>query len=694
LSEASRDVLARVDSLLAGKELVGQARAFLLLRLCQLSLLFSPDEAERYWSMLVPLQGKVSKEFQADLEDLRSLMELTSVSGVKGFAAEVIADVVAAKRVAASDVEEAKRRLRDCESRLEKRRLPMGKAPVRIALMEAWGGIDRLYALQFIDTIPEKVRESIVLRMNRAKPLLADEWKVLAEKVGREQAVRVALKILEDEKPGLLLPRELVLEVGAQVRNSMRSTVLAHRETELASAYSRYARLVNLQVGGDQADLVPRLLEELYLFFAEDPALELVWAERFTLIPMVLELGVLLKLLTGDALEGLLMRTPSHLVNFVRAHHAALTVSASEVEDVYTRLLGRVGDDRSAEAWFLVTLVGRGLGAEAMSLAQKSGRAEELLPRLRRAWLCTHPETSRSAISAADMAGDPVGEFLAQGGVQDRLSYLRSATDGGRLGVPGAMWAGVGTEAEPEGLRGFWKRLTSTKGPGEVVREYLALNPLYSSYQRGTKKEEQFAENLRMSGYGEYRYDRIDSALLETLIAWGDVDAAQVRSVLRAMWGAIRPDDELLRSDWLRNAVLTRCRNVFAADPGMLLQDFLGWVKKELVDKGRTWQVGRTQFTLKFPDTVCLQFCVISAMTVGKLSPSRRDQILLSGIGMFKGDPATVEAAAQIYNAGKQVLDLTPPPQLKRDLVESWQLGVVKNAIPVILGAMAAQASG
>jgi hypothetical protein len=687
------NVLATVDSTLAGKELKDQPRAFLCLRLSQLSLLFSPDKTEDYWNRLVPLQAKAPQELKPDLEGLRAVMESTARSGAKGFAAEVIADVEAAKQLAAENVEETKRRLQDCEARLNKRHWPFGKAQAYIALVEAWAGIDRRYALQLISTVPANVRENLIRRMNRTTPLAAEEWQIVADKAGLEQAVQIALKMLDDDQPRLLLPKKLVLEMGTRIRNAMKAVTTPQGEAELGKALTRYAKLIGLQVGSAQADLIPTLLEDLYVFLVESHSLDQIWTARFLMLSNVLELGVSTQALTGETLERLLAKTPAYMAGFVRAHYAGVTTSPEATEQVYTALLSKTGQDREAEAWFLVTLVKRGFGAEALALAGKSARSGELLPRLRRAWLCTHPESAGAAISPADMAGDPIGEFLAQGSVENRVAYLRQATDGGRRSVPGAMWAGKGTEKEAEGLRGFWKTLTSSKKTlDQILVEYLALNPVYSSYRRDTKKEEQFANYLRLSGYGEYRYADTDSTLLETLVAWGDQDAAQVRSVVRAMWNAIQPDDQILMADWLRNAILARCQNVITADHDVLLQDFLGWFKRELVDKGRAWQSGKTQYTLKYPDTAPFNFCVASAAAVNRFSPARRDQLLLSGLGKFKGDPASVDIAAQLYNSDKRVLDLTPPPPLKPNLVEAWQLGVVKNAIPSILQAMIAQA--
>jgi hypothetical protein len=700
MNETIGDVMATVGATLAGDELKDRPRALLLLRLCQLSLLFSPEKTEHYWSLLVPLQAKVPSGCHTDFEQVRSTMGPVSKSASKGFAAEVIADMEAARNMAASDMDGAKRRLHDCEWRLEKRRWPFGKALARIALVEAWATIDRQHTLELLGTIPAWRREGFIQRMHQAQPLLAEEWSIVAREAGLERAARIALKILEGAQPQLTLPKEIILKIGEEIRDSMRLITTAQDEAKLGAELARYAKLMMLLVGGEQADLIPTLVEDMYVFLTETPSLARIWPNRFTMVASILEVGVSLNALSDKTLEGLLDNTPSYLIDFVRAHYTALTASSADAEKAYSVLLANTQQSRDGEAWFLVSLVKRGLGTEAMGIAEKSDCAEDLLPRLRRAWLCTHPESARSTISSTDMAGDPIGEFLAQGIAQDRVAYLREATDGGARSVPGEMWAGTGVETESEGLRGFWRSLTSsTKSLGQVAseylaREYLARNPLYSSYRGYTSGDEQFSEYLRIHGYGEYRYSDIDRALLETLVVWGDEDAAEARSVLRSMWDAIQPDDEILKVDWLRNAIFTRCRTVLAADPEVLLQDYLGWFKMRLVDSGLYWQSGKTQYTLRFPNTAPLQFCVASAVAVSGLSPSRRDQILLSGLDAFPGDSSTVEAVAQAYSADKKVLDLTLPVELKSNLAEAWQFGVVRNSIPHIFKAMVAQASG
>jgi hypothetical protein len=537
--------------------------------------------------------------------------------------------------------------------------------------VETWAGIDRQYALQLIKEIPRNVQESLIQRLNRAKVLTADEWTIVADKTGVKHAVDVAVKILYDENAKLLLPKKVLLEVGEWLRNSMRKITISQGETDLAKLFAQHSRLVLFHVGIEQADVIQTLLEKMYFFIAETHSLDQIWPTRFTLLSSLLELGVSSKLMTNELFERLLKKTPSHLTNFLRAHYAAVTASLGDVEAVYSDLMNKTKQDSDTEAWFLVSLVVRGLGKEAMGLAEKSGNVGQLLPRLRRAWLCTHPESAKLVISSADMAGDPIGEFFVQGGVQDRVAYLRNVTEDGKRSVPRAMW--------------------HSPDFSELTSGYI---PLYSSYRVNTKTNAQFKEQLRMSGYGEYKYQDVDKALLEALVMWSKDDAAQVRSLLRVMWSTIQPSDQILMVDWLRHAILMRCQNVFAADSEVLVHDFLGWFKRKLVDMSFSFQMGDKVFTLKYPDTVPLQFCVGSAIAVNPFSSTHRDQILLSGLTRFKGNQLLVEAAAQLYNSGKDVLNLTPPSGLDSKLVEAWQLGIVKNAIPIILQALLIKAKG
>jgi hypothetical protein len=694
-----KSILTTVDDVLAGKQLLDQPRALLLLRLCQLSFLFTPDKTEHYWQLLQPLQGKVPAELQDDLKTLRSTVEEALPSGAQGFTAEMLTEVKAGSEMAASSVEEAKRRLLDTETRLKKRLMPFGKGPVWTGLVQAWIPIDRAYALQLLKNVSASLQDNLVTRMNKASPLAPEEWTILANSIGTGRIEQLALKALDDSGQSLRLPAPILAQVAKQIRSSVTQRAAANDPTGMISAANRYTRLLALHAKSDAAGQIPGLLEELYVLIAKANELEPLWMERFKLLGSTMDIGVQLKelgadVMTPDFVGRLVSKTPAYMVNFVWAQWFGLTTDAGQAGSAHTVLMERTRQDQDAEAWFLVKLVPRGLGAEAMGLAAKSPRAAPLLQRLRRAWLCSHPETARPAISPADFPGDPIGEFLAQGSAEQRAVCLKSVTQDGTRPVPGALWAGVGTETEPEGVRGFWAKLTAhQKSADEAVKEYAARNPLYSSYSKSTKKEVQFSEALRVMGYGDYRYQDVDSALLAALVTWGNQERQQVQSVLRAMWNAIRPDDSILMANWLRNSIMGRCVNVFAADAEVLTQDYLGWLKRELVEKGRQWRFGNQTVTLRYPGTAPLQFCVAAAATVSSVSPERRDQILLTGLDRFEANPALVESAAQLYNSDKEPLALEPPPKLKSNLVAGWQMGIVKNAVAGILQAQVAQAA-
>jgi hypothetical protein len=690
-------ILMTVDEKLAGKELMDQARALLLLRMCQFTLLYAPEKAERYWEMLQGYQRKLPAENQEEMTALSSTLDEALSSDKKGFTGEMLAEVQAATDLIGSDLEAAKQRLKESEEKLKKRFLPFGKGPVWNALVEAWLPIDRAYALELLGNVSGGLQENYIIRINKAKPLSTDEWMILVDSVKMGKIEGAALKILDDTDQQLQLPDKPLRQVAMKIRNSLPQQAAQIDEAATVQKLIKYGRLLGLHSESDQAELIPSLLEELYLNLAKAPWLDQSWMSRFNLLQAVIQIGVNLNVsgqpvMTPEYVSKLAKKGPKHLVNFLWSQWAAATTSSEDVQSSYATMMEMTKQDETAEAWFLVTLVKNGMGGEAYALAEGSPSAATLLPRIRRAWLCNQPEEARSKVSPEDMADDPIGEFLAQGGVKQRSAYLKNVTQNGSRSVPGAMWAGAGTEEEEDGLRGFWSKVASRqKTLDEAISEYLEHNPVYSSYRRDTKKEDQFSAVLRVHGYGDHRFQDMDAAMLAALVSWGDEAQAEVQSVLRKMWEAIRPDDQILMLDWLRNAIMSRCVNVFGADPEVLIGDYLGWFKRELVDKGRQWQIGKQIMTLKYPGTSLLQFCLSSASTVNAFSPARRDQILLTALERFEANQQLIEVAAQLYNSDKEPLALEPPVKLGSELVEAWQVGIVKNTLERIIKALAAQ---
>jgi hypothetical protein len=697
MSDQKVNILSKIDEILSGKELQDQPRALLLIRLVQLSMTFAPQLTEKYWQQLQSISSKVPQDLQSDMAGLRTTMEDSLPSNAKGFAMEMLTEIQAASQ--AINPEEMKRRLQDCEVLVKKRFMLIGKGVIWAGLIDAWYPIDRMASIQLSKNVSGGIQENYITRWNKTKPFSEEEWKALSIAVGMGRIEKAVSSILGDNQQTLSLPEQVLKQSAVSVLNSMQQWTAPLNQVELVKTFSKYIRLLTLHATGPQAGQIPQLMEDLYLHIAKAGWLDAAWMMRFSLIETLLVIGMqqtnfISTVFTSDYVQRLASKTPPHLVNFLWAEWSGSYCAEGEAKQALADVLKKTNQDPIAEAWFLVALVKRGLGSRALELAAESPNAQALFPRLRRCWICTYPETAKSRISQQDMAGDPIGEFLVQGSAAERAAYLKTVTLEGKNPVPGAMWAGSGTEDETEGLRGFWQKLAGNrKTRDEIIMEYLRLNPLYSSYTVATRKEDQFKETLRVNGFGEYRYEKIDSAMLEALVFWGDQAPDQVHSVLQAMWQAIRPDDAILMTDMVRNAILTRCVNVFSADKSVLVDNFLEWHKVELVQKGRQWQVGKQVFTIKYPPTSLLQFCLSAASAVGAYSVNRRDQILITGLEKFETAPPLVELAAQIYNADKDPLVLEPPVNLKPNLISSWQTGIVKNALTNILQGLIASGS-
>jgi len=685
-------VLNRVEQLLAGNELLDQPKALLLMRLCQFYLLLAPQKAAQYWEMLQKLTKALPADQTAELQELKTSFEESVPEAKKGFTADMLAEIE--EILKQEDQEAVKKQLQDVETRLKKRFNPFGKGPVWKALVETWLTIDRSYAFQLMKNLSAKLQKDMIIQLNKTKPLSQEEWNILLDAIGSGKGETIILEILGDKDQTVSLDEAMIVSVAKRIRNDLPQLSSPINENDIIKLLGQHAHLIGLHTKKVPDTLLADLVAEVIIVFAKAGWLDRSWLLRFELISAMFSNAEQMEkngieVFTPAFIEKVSSSMPSYLTNFIQASLSAWISGKEDFSQKYAECLEKTQQDPTSEAWFLTTMVRRGFYEEAMQIAGTSKHADDLLPRLRRGWLCLHTESAGTVIRPEDMQGDVIGEFLAQGDAHKRAEYLKSVTENGKRSVPGAMWAGTGTEDEQEGVRGFWASMTAHhKTYDEIVQEYLRLNPLYSSYQINTNKEEQFEVELRVNGFGQYRYSDVDNALLAALVAWADQDQAAVHTVLQSMWKAIRPDDNILRLDWLRNNLISRCINVFSADTDMLFQDFLGWFKTELVNKGRQWQVGNQMITLRYPDTAPMQFSLASASAVASLSANRKDEIIIRGLNTFTVNAALIESAAQLYNGGKPILDLHVPTTIKNNFLPNWQNGIVKNALNPILQAV------
>jgi len=679
------DLLAKFDAVLP--DLKEKPCATLLLKLCLTTLTTAPQKANLYWKHLEPIAKALPPDERRLVEAYSPLMEARQ--GGEGFSAKIIEQIHDAFKL--NDQEQIKQRLHAIEEQVNKRKWPSGKKHAWFALVDAWEGIERSNVLRLLDKVSEDYRPYILHRLNQTAPLTPEEWQMA--KIG--QPLLFIMSLL-DHAGG-----EIVLQVPPKILTSFLNRFLPfpfegwiqnRRLYSPSELLEHYETLVRSQEGRQEA--VDLLRDHQQRFFASlfvndqllnglakvrDTHNGHTLAQFYHFIRRVLQLGYI-------DLDAALEKTPDYAQHFVITEYAVITSTPDNRADALADVLRRTRRDLAAEVWFLVSLVKRGHAGEALALAEKSDRAEDVLPYVRRAWLSTDPDAARQTITPETMAGDPVGEFLAQPDPDARIRYLQENSES----VLKAVWYGDELQKEKLGLgQAMWKGFAETMWRGassSPVLDFVLRTPVYNVVLNDVINDRTvwFAEFVRIQGYGEYQYQEVDPLLLEALYHWHTRDPDAVRTLLSKMWNQITPFDQIIYSHWLREAILERCRTILSADSDVLVNEFLPWVRTTLIEKTHRWEHGKTMVTYTLKNDAFLNFGTLSARAIDKFSAEQRDHILVNVLQQFKPDSSfeaeTAALAGWLYNSDKELLDLQPPIPLDPRVEEGWQLGVVNHA--------------
>jgi hypothetical protein len=671
VQEPRRPEIPFVDEALADSGFRAGPRALLLLRICQFAQIIRPDVLQRYWPRLVACGGEVPVKHQEAFEALRAAVEPPAPAALMGFAGQIVGLVNQASASASTDPQAACRGFSECEQRLRKRWWPFGKRPAWVALVQAWADVDRRAALERLHRLPGAMQENLIQRLNDRTPLTTDEWDLAHRSVGTfGSVIPVVNEMLERDNPVLHLSETLAQAVAKGLRETFNQvsldtessrTVDADRE----KAISRYFKLVACHAEDSVAG-AESLMEEVFAETATTPRFGEQWPDRFTTLRQLINEWVGFAELRPHVPPFLAKSVPAHLRDFCLAHwHAMSCGEGDDPSRARQSLEQSVHDKANAEAWFLVTLVRRGLGAEAVTMARASARAEQLVPRLRRTWLCEHPETASVAFATRDFKGDPIGQFLFLAGARERMEFLRKRTGQGGKSLPSEMWK----------MPGVTDLVGESSGKG-----------LERWYTKNEPENKQFSEYLRLHGYGHYCHEELDPYLLGALIAWDEEHPDEAKSVLEAMWNAIRISDTELSLDLLRNTMFTRCKAVLAARPELFVERFIKWLKKKLVDNQVRRYEGDTIYTFSLKGFVPFLYCLLGAQALAKFSPSRCDELITCAIRDFEAEEDLMIGAAELYASDKGLGALTPPASLRsRSHLEAWQMGVVEASMRRII---------
>jgi len=672
---SDQTLVDRANALIQSEQLRPKAKAFLLLKLCQVHTLLSSEKAEVYWKQLQSLQRHLGNEDKSLMEEIRSTLE-EEEDPTKGFAGEKIAEIKA--KLAEPDLTELALRefLEQMTEEVEKRFWPGGKQAVREYLIQVWKTFDRKQALGLTSKLSHPKRQMQVRQMNQETPLTVEEWHRFSEENSQNEAVRIIISILEDPQTKFTIPEEYIVPIVSGLSGKLANSA------QLGNTLNLINKFLQMVTHKESAPQVFDAIKSAAKRFANSSALANQWPEKFRAVLNLVILGANLNVINKENASSFAQNLPKYMVDFGFSSCYALISNAENLQSNMSEVMKSVSKIEQAEAWFLVLATQRGYGEQAYQLVKDSPRNQQLVPRICRAWLSSHPEAAAESIQPEDIQGDFVAQTIFRTDKKERIAFLREITQEGSRRLPGGMWV---SEAQAEEKKGVWGSLFSSGITfDELIQEYLKRNPLYVSYRPNTPADQQFTEYLRFNGNGEYNYKELDPITLESLILWAEEHPQEVKQELDLMWRSIEPDDDILKLDFLRNAIFERCTTVLAADPDSFNDGFIPWLKHKLIDGSLVWQWGKTQYSVRYPPTALATMCLQGAIATQNISPSHRDKLVEIALTLHPADDNLGELGAQLYNSGKTPLDIDLPWTTKSNITDGWQMGIVKNAVPAI----------
>jgi hypothetical protein len=677
-----------VDQALEEERLMPGPRALLLLRACQLAQVLAPQVLRAYWPRLVVDQKQLPA---AERETFAALREAIEPPEFGGFVGSIIELAAKAERVA--DPAERGRLLVECERRLRGRWWwPFGLRPAWGALVRVWAGHNRLEGLKKLRHLTQAGQTNLVRRLNDARPLEAAEWDAAHKAMGWfGSVVPVVLDLLDRDRPTLRLSEGLAVQVAKQLADAANST--ANDVGQAANVAWR--RLVSLVGGTTRADpgLAQKVLQAAFDRIADPSRGGERWVERFAILGQLIEVWAGTEGVHKSLLAYLKKSAPEYARDFCLAHaYGVLCKTREQADAAAEQLKTQAVDKANAEAWFLVTLIRHGQAVAASKLCQASPNARDLLPRLRRAFVCDQPEEAAKKLTPEHFKDDMVGQFLVRPTARDRGAFLRQLTARGSGPLPPELWSGLDIDlvVNPESAGG--KR------------------QLEGTYTYGVPLAEQFGNYLRLAGYGYYQREDVDPRLLAALVAWDDEHPGEVGPLLGRMWEVLKlkrtviTEENLSGADAqsldakipmirhgqaIRNVAFGRCQWVFTAHPETFVAAYTDWVKEHLAGKEVYTVVegglGKSTMFSSGP----LIHCLLGAQNVASLSAKRCDELITRALKRYPAEASLVEQAARLYASDKGLAALEPVTDLKdKTLQAAWQVGVVEASVPRLARAL------
>ncbi len=657
-NKQSDDQKTGVKNLIEGKVLKGRAKAELLFKLCKYAKFINPELAKEYFVLLKKTSSTLSLESQGEFNQLKGYFILQGKEPKGKYATNFISRL---EHIELS--EQNLPVLAEFETELKKRWWPLGKDDLRYRLMKKVMKIDRAEALKYLKYFSNEIRAEIVKCADYETPLTGNDWQYLIDLDFKLSSI--IFEKLDKDNAGMILTETVLERLGETLLNGLFSPDKDDNELKYSEkTINRYMRLARMANGINQS-LTRKILEQIYENIIKNSSFDDKWPQKFSLVRRVMNEAVAYDTVKHDFYKTAIEITPSHIKPFAASQWAALNVSTLEDASSFLKdgLKKLTGYKNEAEAWFLITLVRCNKPEMALTLAKESANRTKMLSRVRRAIVQTCPnEKAMELLNETELKDDVITNVFIKP-LSERVEYLRRITDNGKKAFPKGLWQ------KPDFIFNEDGKSDDESEPG-----------LLSTYSKFEEEENMFREYARINGFGQYSYDEIDPLLLNALVEWDRTYPDEVPTLINELWKEMEPDDLTLKTDLLRNTIFNRCRKIFSVRPELLDSILIQWIKSKLVDNHLFWSIGNTQYTLKFSNTLPVQYSLICAETWGKVSLKKCDELIIKAIEKYHTDDDWMRIAAGIYSTDKGLEAIDPPIQIKKQLIDSWQAGVIKYA--------------
>lgn len=688
-AETKGDFIAYLDSVLENPDLLKEARALLLMKVCQAALIFRPEVFEHFWPKLSAQSGSLNLNQQSEVNAMGAARPSKKASHPK-FVQEVMDAAEKALDVEASKPDEARRILIEAEERLNKRWWPFGKEPARVALIEAWMKVDRNQCIASLGRVSASTQRMMLQQLHKLWPLSAQEWDLASRSTQAGTVNGAVREILDQDEPVLTLSQPLAQQVGQYLLKNDAFVVAAgdaSADSKREKGIIRFIKFVK-SVGANSPDIAEALMEMLINEGATTNAYGDDWSKRFLEFRQLVNVWAAFPAQREKARVFLETKVPAHLREFALAEwYGSIVNTPAEAEAALQEMNKRPVDCAPRQVWYLITLVRRGLEEVALKLAQSSVQPRNIEGRVCRALVATAPEKAAARFKAADFEGDIVGQFLLMQSIPERVEFLREQTNKGKSGLPAQMWGNTNIMS----MLSMLSALTGDKKGRDKSLPEFSPNVQMRLYSKQDKPEDQFAKFINMHGYAFWGADELDPKLLEALVAWDEAHPDEVQALMKNMWEAIKPDQTTLTTDLLRNNTFDRCQGVMSAHPKSFTNLFVQHVKREIVDKAIVTVQGTTQYTFSLKPLVLFLSCVLGAQKVAPFSPGKCGELIAHAISNYDATSELMMAAGELYAADKGLDALKPPSRLRSPMqLKDWQFGVVQASMNQLLMRMIA----